>query len=107
MQADGQGLSDKPLEGESRKLIKSKAAMERDNVQEWCDMINSPQSWAVEVESETERAKRGGNYTPRVSIWDEFDIINIINTRFKLDYVRPKKAGEDIIVEIEEEGIRT
>ncbi|PHU02964.1 hypothetical protein BC332_28215 [Capsicum chinense] len=36
-------------------------------------------------------------------MWDNFDINKVSNTEFKLGYIKPIKAGEVVLVEIEEE----
>ncbi|KAH0723425.1 hypothetical protein KY285_005978 [Solanum tuberosum] len=59
------------------------------------------QSWADEVEEEV--ASKGR----QKSIWDDFDIAKLSNAGYKLEYVAPSKDGEEQLVEIELDDIRS
>ncbi|XP_019237195.1 PREDICTED: uncharacterized protein LOC109217410 [Nicotiana attenuata] len=52
-------------------------------------------SWADEVEEVTEKQRK------KSSVWDNFDIAKISNAGYKLEYVQPRKIGENQIIEIE------
>ncbi|KAM3383419.1 hypothetical protein P3S68_008994 [Capsicum galapagoense] len=57
-------------------------------------------SWADEVEKEEETERKA-------SIWDNFDISEVSNAGFKLEFVYPLKAGGDKVCEIDVDDIST
>lgn len=59
--------------------LKSKAKLEKENVQEWKDITASPQSWADGVEASTTSPGIGRSSVPRESISDKFGISKLNN----------------------------
>ncbi|XP_070006789.1 uncharacterized protein [Nicotiana sylvestris] len=89
---------------ESKKANKLKAIPQWNEVVQSGNKKQSPsssgtKSWADQVEEELEQP------TKQSSIWENFDISKLSNTRFKLEYVAPTVQGESSIVDIELEDI--
>ncbi|PHU03296.1 hypothetical protein BC332_28547 [Capsicum chinense] len=77
-------------------------------VSEQNKMEQLAQSWVDEVENEANNSRdgTGRNITaPKASIWDKFDINKLNNSGYKLDYVKPIRTWEMVLVEIKEDDI--
>ncbi|KAF3672682.1 hypothetical protein FXO38_05980 [Capsicum annuum] len=77
-----------------------------ENVKEWLKIASPAQSWADVVEKSSDNSMNGSEkklVTLKASMWDNFDINKVSKVEFKLGYIKPLKAGEVVLVEIEEE----
>lgn len=79
---------------------KLKATLEKENIMEWKDIVDTPpslssHSWADEVKAmESQRNAKDTSPIRNASVWDNFDISKISNAGFKLEFISPVKVGD-------------
>ncbi|PHT42457.1 Geraniol 8-hydroxylase [Capsicum baccatum] len=80
----------------------------KERIEEWKNDVaggSSRISWVNEVDHESNSLNTKDQNTKLSSIWDEFDISQLANVVFKLEYVNPEFFGDKLIGELELDDI--